>query len=448
MIAFAALFASLVQVSATDGPWTPLVALRGSDECSRCAGHLLPGELLPRLDWPLRIDSDLPELFRGVGVLYATTSVLPPFDMQDGRPVPEAMRKQVSAGFAGIDGAFEVFLYHFVRDPEDARQPVRIVVHARNLLDEDVLVEPRQSMATDGPFAEIDGPEVQLGRALLCGAWTRPIESVRLAARQGRAIGWTPVLQAAEPGADATASGFVNGLVRAELAAASGGAARVEVHVVAVPGSTPIGELSAACEALLARGARSQETMDLSIPPPKCHVRRVSGVSRNVAWRGGARIDATRLGADGLSFLMAAPEVQTRECREARQTAPMLLHPPYVHPETIGNYLVEHEVELRLANPGTTPLSLDLRFGKHDADIGLAWQVLVGDELPSRAALRAAEVQAGWAGKWKKDDLPDDTRSFLAQRIVVPPAGEKVVALRFVPLPSASMPFALKLVRD
>lgn len=448
MIAFATLLAAAAQVPAAEARWTPLVALRGVDECTRCSGYLLPGVLVPRADWPLRIDSDLPELFRGVGVLYSTTKVLPPFDMQDGRGVPEAMRTQLSAGFAGIDGAFEVFLYHFVRDPEDARQSVRIVVYAKNLLGEDVLVEPRQAMATDGPFAELDGPEVQLGRALLEGSWTRPLESVRLGPRQGRAIGWTPCLQAKQAGVDATTSGFVNGLVRAELAAASGGAARVEVHVVAVGASTPLHELSEACEALLARGARSQETMDLSVVPPKCHVRRVSGVSRNFLWRGGARLDVTRIDADGLSFLMAAPAVQTSECPDARQTAPMLLHPPYVHPETIGNYLVEHEIELRLANPGDEPLSLDLRFGKQDADIGLAWQVLVGDEPPARAALLAAEVQVGWAGKWKKDDLPDDTRSFMAKRVVVPPAGEQVVALRFVPLPSASMPFLLKLVRD
>ena len=448
MIALASLLVATAQVSLAEGPWTPLVPLRGSDECTRCAGFLLPGELAPRVDWPLRIDSDLPELFRGLGVLYATTSVLPPFDMQDGRAVPESMRTQISTGFAGVDSAFEVFLYHFVRDPEDARAPVRIVVYAKNLMDEDVLVEPRQAMATDGPFAELDGPEVELGRALLRGSWSRPLESVRLGARQGRAIGWSPRLQSKESGADATTSGFVNGLVRADVAAASGGAARVEVHVVAVAGATPLDELSEACESLLGRGARSEEAMDLSIPPPKCHVRRVGGVSRNMAWRGGARIDATRIGAEGLSFLMAAPAVQTLDCPAARQTAPMLLHPPYVHPETIGNYLIEHEVELRLANPGDAPLSLDLRFGKHDADIGLAWQVLVGDEAPSREALRAAEVQAGWAGKWKKDDLPDDTRSFLARAIVVPPAGEKVLALRFVPLPSASMPFMLKLARD
>ena len=57
---------------AADRPFTPLVPLQGKDTCSRCAGWLLPGTIIERSDVPLRIDSDLPELFRGEGVFSPT----------------------------------------------------------------------------------------------------------------------------------------------------------------------------------------------------------------------------------------------------------------------------------------------------------------------------------------------------------------------------------------
>jgi len=422
----------------SERPFTPLVPLQANDTCSRCNGWLLPGTISERTDVPLRVDSDLPELFRGEGVLYATTAQLPPFAMKDGRPVPAEMRTQRSYGFDGLTHSFDVFLYHFVREPEDAPRPKRIVVYTRNRGAAAVRVTPLQMITAQGEFSAEDGPEAALGRAWLEDAWQPAQAAFELAPREGRATAWTMATSA-----------FVNGMVRVQVSPLESAVTTtsLDAWVVAVDAATPEAQLTAACERLLSTGAQSQETMDLAIAPPTCHVRRVSGVSRNFVWRGGARLDVNRLPADGWSFLMAAPAVQVRDCPEARQTHGMLLHPPYVHPETVGNYLVNYEITLELVNTSSAPVELDLRFGKQDADIGLAWQVLSRD----------AQVHTAWAGKSKTHDLPDNTRSLLVEpaaatsaqegRLRLEPKEERTVVLRLTPLPSSSLPFALKVVR-
>lgn len=439
------------------GGFTPLVRLQGDDACTRCKGWLLPGAPVDRADLPLRVDSDLPELFRGEGVLYATTTMLPPFAAKDGKAVPTALRAQRNNGWLGMDASCEVFLYHFLRDDPAARRPVRIVVYAKNHGLGTLRLAPSIAVATDGGFAAPDGPEVALGAAALAGRYERGREPVELAPNAAQAVAWTPRLGMDAAGADATTSTFVNALLRLDAADRDGAKPLYDVHVVAVDAGVPLEALDAACQRLLGQGSRSQETMDLSIPPPPCHVRRVAGVSRNFLWRGGATIDASALPDEGLSFLMGAPAVQTNACPQARQTRGMLLHPGYVHPETIGNYLVEHELEFVFANPGDKAVALDLRFGKDDADIGLAWQIAAGSAPAEPAALRASPVRSGWAGKTCKDDLPDDTRSLLpgavaggadaAGILLLAPGERRTVSLRLVPLPSSSMPWTLKVAR-
>lgn len=435
---------------------TPLVRLAGDDACTRCSGWLLPGKAEDRVDLPLRVDSDLPELFRGEGVLYATTTMLAPFAAKDGKTVSAALRAQRNNGWLGMDASCEVFLYHFLRDNPDARKPVRIVVLAKNRAPSVLRLRPALAVATEGGFAAPDGPEAALGAASLSGSRTRQVEPAELQPNESAVVAWTPRLGMDEVAPDATTSTFVNAMLQLDARAQDGTRPLYDLHVVAVAASVPLDELNAACNRLLGEGARSEETMDLSIPPPDCHVRRVAGVSRNFVWRGGATIDASALPADGLAFLMGAPAVQTKGCPEARQTRGMLLHPGYVHPETIGNYMVEHEIELVLANPAATPAAIDVRFGKDDADIGLAWQTVVGDAAARPDALRARQVRTGWAGKNCKDDLADDTRSLLAEgglapakagTLVLAPGERRTVSLRLLPLPSSSMPWKLKVVR-
>lgn len=440
------LFPQLQAPPAADA-FTPLVRLQGDDACTRCRGWLLPGAAADRADLPLRVDSDLPELFRGEGVLYATTTMLPPFPAKDGKTVPAALRAQRNNGWLWMDASCELFLYHFLRDDPQLRQPVRLAVLAKNRGHAAVRLAPSLALATDGGFAAVDGPEVALGAAALAGRYSTQLQPRVLAPNASEVVAWTPRLGMPAAGDDATTSDFVNALVRLDAGAEDGSKPLYELHVVAVDASVPLDGLADACRRLLGQGARSQETMDLAVPPPACHVRRVAGVSRNFVWRGGATLDAAALPEGGLPFLMGAPAVQTTGCPRARQTRGMLLHPGYVHPETIGNYLVEHEIEFVLANTGAEPVAVDVRFGKDDADIGLAWQSLSAAAAPASADVRAAPVHTGWAGKTCKDDLPDDTRSLLEAPLRLAPGERRTLSLRLVPLPSSSMPWTLKLAR-
>lgn len=104
-----------------------LVQTSGFGPCSRCGGWLLPGSVGPSTDSVYTIHSDLPERFLTEGVLYATTPVLPPFDLNNGQPLSEAMRTQVNQGFTTIDDDFEVFVFH-ISAPGDGSSPRRVTV--------------------------------------------------------------------------------------------------------------------------------------------------------------------------------------------------------------------------------------------------------------------------------------------------------------------------------
>ncbi|MFN9976723.1 MAG: hypothetical protein ACK58T_43170, partial [Phycisphaerae bacterium] len=304
-------------------------------------------------------------------------------------------------------------------------------------------------------------------------------DGVRLEPGEGDGIAWTTRLSVKGwKGKDETESDFVTGLVRVEVEGeeAKGdakaerqnpsptpslgeGASRhggFEVTVVAIDGAVEAEDFGSAAEALLDVGARSGEgAMDLTIPPPECHVRRVVGVSKNFVWRSeNVRLDASKLDERGVSFLMAAPGIQTLQCPQAKQTQNLLLSPGFVHPETIGNYMQEYLVTLTLVNPGAAAKMVDVRFGKQDADVGVAWQVDVGDRAATREALMDYPTLVEWAGGWRKDDLPDNTRSFFmndsarneSQWIEVPAKSAKTVTLRMMPVGTSSLPFEVRVV--
>lgn len=450
------LLLSVLPVSLGAATPTPLVPLQSDDKCSRCTGYLMPGKIVQSPETVWRIDSDLPEIFLSRGVLYATVPTLPPFLTKEGVPVSPAMRQQRNAGFKAIDGSFEVFLYHMSNPGEEPRSR-RVVVYARNVGSEPVTITPRQIMEVIGEeptrkMAKIDGPEGRLGVRQLGEKWDQVVQTVVIPAGQGAAIGWSPRLSKSGD-VDATTSDFFTGTVRADVAMKAAGKPALEVYVVGVGSDVPVEGLGAACEALLETGAHSGEgSMDLNIPPPECHVRRVVGVSRNFLWESdNVVIDAAGLDASGVAFQMAAPKVQTVGCEQARQTQDLVLHPPYVHPDTVGNYMQEYMVTLTLSNPGTTPRTVDVRFGKQDADIGLAWQVAVADTPTPRDAMKALPIVTEWAGGWRTDDRPDNTRSFFvkapgtieAAPLVLEGGATKTVTLRFFPLASSSLPFQI-----
>lgn len=453
--------------------FTPLVSLKGDTTCDRCTGYLLPGKIIPSPESMYRIDSDLPEIFLSTGVLYSTAATLPPFTTKDGTNVPAAQRTQHNNGFSSIDDSFEVFLYHMSNpapgaDPAKAPVSRRVVVYARNTGTAPVSVAPRQIMEAEGKMAKVDGPETRLSRRVFADQWERVMRDVTIPPGEGRAIGWTPRLSVPRatgtaPAPDATSSDFVTGSLRATVTSLgtkdtpSPSKPSLEVSVIGVNADVPLDKLDSACESLRTTGAHSGEGgMDLLIPPPECHVRRVVGVFHNFIWQSDPIvINAGILADSGIAFQMAAPRVQTPSCPQARQTQDMLLYPGYVHPDTVGNYMVEYLVTLTLANTSDAPRAIDLRFGKQDADVGIAWQHVVADAPADRAALKKLPVRAEWAGGWRKDDLADNTRSFFADPKVVPgaaapitlaPGERKTISLRLMPIGTSSLPFQLHII--
>jgi hypothetical protein len=515
---------------------TPLVALTGDDKCSRCAGVLLPGRLeffatgsgaVPSAsggvgDVPLRVDSDLPEIFLSTGVLYSTSATLPEFRAKDGTPVIEAQRRQRSNGFATIDGGFEVFLYHMSNPTPEVQGALtpeprqrRVVVMVRNAGASAVTIRPRQIMESRGKMAAADGPESRLTARMLRADWRSVIETLTIEPGAARVIAWSPRLSTPEKTgpsgsetgaeADSSPSDFFTGMVRATVESVGGQSARtgLEVSVIAIDAATARDDFDSAALAASSRGAWSGEGgMDLQIPPPTCHVRRVVGVSRSFLWRsdevvlnaaelrGSAGLPAEQNAGDapthrdpdfhrgerdpitpasearkravgavpGVAFLMAAPAVQTVSCPKARQTADMLLHPGYVHADTVGNYQVEYLLTFTLINPSASERSVDIRFGKQDADVGLAWQVHSGESPLTREDLRTLDVNVQWAGGWRKDDLGDNTRSLLVPakgttadvavpgRVVVPAGGKRTVSVRAMIVGTSSLPFFVYVV--
>jgi hypothetical protein len=531
----AALAAGTLGAESLPAP-TSLVALSGDDKCSRCAGVLLPGR--PEFfaagpgaagagasggsDVPTRVDSDLPEIFLSTGVLYSTSATLPEFRAKDGTPVIESQRRQRGGGFTTIDGGFEVFLYH-MSNPTPATPGAtaaeprqrRVVVMVRNEGASAVTIRPRQIMESRGKMAAADGPESRLTARMLRDDWRTPMEAVRVDPGAARVIAWSPRLSTPDgPGAggaaahgegDTSPSDFFTGMVRAAVEPVGGEGARpsLEVSVIAIDAAAAREDFDSAALAASTRGAWSGEGgMDLQIPPPTCHVRRVVGVSRSFLWRsdevvlnaadlrGSAGLAAEQNTGDmpahrdpdfhrgerdpitaasearkravgavpGVAFLMAAPAVQTASCPQARQTADMLLHPGYVHADTVGNYQVEYLLTFTLINPSASERSVDIRFGKQDADVGLAWQVHTGESPLTREDLRTLDVNVQWAGGWRKDDLGDNTRSLLVSaggtsadvatpgRVAVPAGGRRTVSVRAMIVGTSSLPFFVYVV--
>ncbi|MEQ8821547.1 MAG: hypothetical protein RLY93_15035 [Sumerlaeia bacterium] len=432
---------------------TPLQPLASEEDCERCVGHLLPGRHVNSPRTYYRIDSDLPEIYYTNGVLYSTKTVLPPFKTDKGEPVPEEMRTQVNKGFRGIDDSFEVFLYHLAKQlsPDETR---RIVVYVENIGDIAARIEPRQAMFHGGNAGTPTSVESQLGRAVFEEDWDTPVGSLTLEPGQGAVIGMTKKLNSKLQDDNNTAATFVTGIVRADVSAPQGVHRRpkLEVTVLSLPGSTDPARYDDAVAALMGTGADSGETyMDLLIPPPDCHLRRVVGTARNVLWQSDpVVIDVAALPEkDGgrVTFPMTLPEIQSAGCRQAQQTLPLLLHPPYVRPDSIGNYHMEYYVTMTLMNGGAEPKTVDLRYGKEDARVGLVWQMAVADEAMPLTELEKLPTIIGWAGKSAEGSVePDYDESMLeaAGPLTLEPGESKTVSLRTMVLGTASLPYFLR----
>jgi hypothetical protein len=356
------------------------------------------------------------------------------------------MRTQVSNGFSTINDAFELFLYHLsvAHEPGETR---RIVVYAKNVGESTFTLEPRQVVLHGPNAAQPTSVESILARRVLQEEWDRPFESVILPAGKGAVIGSTLQIGADQDGPDASRASFVNGILRSEVRGV--GMPNLEVSVVSIPGNLPPDTWTTEAEKLIDVGAKSAETgMDLRIPPPECHVRRVGGVSMNVVWRNDPKvIDVATLPDDDVFFQMANFSVQSVECPVTRQSIDMQLYPPYVHPDSIGNYMMEYHVTMQFINSGDTPRTFDVMFGKDDAPIGLAWQMIVGEEEAFMEELEPLPVRIDWAGLNRTEGAPWYRKTMLEEGPLTLGPGESTwVSMRLMAIGTSSLPWQLHVV--
>jgi hypothetical protein len=416
-------------------PPTPLGSPSG---CDHCLHSLLPGGHEPHPETRYYIESDLPERLLSTGVLYGSVPVLPPD--ATGNP-PPAMRTQIDAGgFVTIDDDFDVFLWH-TSSPGDGSQPRRIVVYVKNNGSGPVMLDPRQVMVTDGG---INTMGANLAGRVLSDNWDSPIGPVVLPAGAGEVVAYSKRFAASSNSSDSSANVNCFGQVRVEVTNPDPSAhpTNLAVYVVAIP-SAAIAQNKSLAEGLLGTGATSGDPFDLSVPPSGCANRRATGVMESLVWRNDpVTIDAAALAGDGVRYRMAMGAINTQTCPAGKQTIDLLRRPGYVRPDSIGNYMKEYRVTLRLVN--TDPLSpraADVRF-TNGTSVGLAWSVATGPTAPADAAVDASPVRTGWAGA----NLSPVERSLLESDggpIVLAPCEERYLAVRFVILGNSSLPFDL-----
>ncbi|MEO8377827.1 MAG: hypothetical protein ABI579_09175, partial [Candidatus Sumerlaeota bacterium] len=390
-----------------------MAELSATVECSQCKNFAMPGRVRGADNIAYTIHSDLPEMFSKPGVLYSTEAVRPPFLLKSGEPLSEEMRRQVNHGFTTIDGNFEVFLFH-ISQPGDGSQPRRILVYTRNTGKNSVTVTPRQAIITDGTIGTTHEMESVLGRRVLSENWDRPLGATTIESGKGAVVAYSKQFSANANGPDSSSNVNCFGVVRADLVGVDETEKpSVQVFIVAIPaGDTQ--SLTAEAEKYLATGADSQEdVVDLTKEPSGCQLRRATGVMRGSMFKNDPiTIDVDDLVANPLVYQMAVPAIQSKECPGARQTADLLLYPPASRPDSVGNYMMEYELRLHLVNKNKTAArAFDLRFGKADADVGLAWQIAPHLLHIPAAELKREPVRTGWAGPKQQDDQ-QNTRSF------------------------------------
>lgn len=411
----------------------PLIPLGSPSGCDHCRYNLFPGGLEPHPDTQYYIESDVPERLLTPGVLYATVPVLPP-DLLGG-PIL-AMRTQiVSGGFTAIDGDFDVMLWH-TSSPGDGTQPRRIVVYVRNDGTGPVQVNPQQVMVTDGGYTQMSET---LGVRVMENDWDAPVGPVSLPAGAGNVIAYSKRFAASYNSSDTSANVNCFGRVRAAVTNADPGThpTTLTVYVIAIPGAN-VNQNKSLAESLLDQGAQSGEPFDLNTPPSGCANRRATGVMETFVWRSSLlTLDAAALSAGGERFRMGMADINTQTCPEGRQTAEMILHPGYVRPDSVGNYLKDYRVTLRLINTDRfAPRTVDVTFEQPSAQIGLGWQMVIGGAAAADAAVDARPVRTGWGSA--------TAYSFFAQDggpLEIGPCEERYVTLRFEILGGSSLPF-------
>lgn len=419
---------------------TPLQKLSSALECNRCSGWLLPGKILQHPKTPWGMISDLPESFRTHGVLYSSRMTLPP-----NGGAPEMLKQRTIGGFEAIDGGFDVFLFHLLKETTAS---ARIVVYARNLGSEPVTLLPRQVIKTEGTIGTVHEFESSLAMRVLTEDWDSSAGETTVAPGKGAVVGFSRQFGNVPNGPDSSHNVNCFGYVRVEASPQRPGT-RLEVSVIAIPAG-PRERMLAEAERLLNIGALSTDEVPLDKEPEGCALKRAVGVYRNFVWRSDPLvIDVGKTTTDTLVFPMALPAIQTAGCEAARQTQDLSLRPGYTREDTIGNYMIEYDVRMIFTNSGGRDVATDVLFSKSGADVGLAWQVGVNLNAPDHASweqflqmpnpYRGLSAQWAWAGPKQKSK----EKSFLPQPLSVPAGGQTGFAAKFLIAGNSSLPFDL-----
>ncbi len=418
---------------------TPLGSPSG---CDQCLYNALPGALEAHPATSYYVLSDLPETFTSTGVLYATTPVLPAD--RSGNPIL-AMRTQVTTGgFSTLDDSFDVLLWH-TSSPSDGSAPRRIVVYVRNDGTGPVLLTPRQVVTTDGTY---HGMSNTLGQRMLANDWNTKVAPLTLAPGTGDVVGYGKRFAAATNTSDTSTNPNCFGRVRVTVQNSDplNHPTHLTAYVIAI-GSANASQNKTLAEALLTTGATNGDPFDLNTAPSGCEVRRATGTFETFIWRAQTpTLDVASLPAGGQKFRMALWQNGSQSCPLGRQTADLVLRPGFVRADTIGNYMVDYRVTFRFINrSATAPQAVDLRFGRTSADIALAWQVSTGASAPTDATVDACPVRVAWAGS----NQPTLDYSLLTSDggpLVIPPCGERCVAVHFLILGGSSLPFDISVL--
>jgi len=419
---------------------TPPTPLGSPSGCDHCLNNLLPGALEAHPHTRYYIESDLPEKLLSTGVLYATTPILPPDTA--GKPIL-AMRTQIdSANFTTIDDDFDVFLWH-TSSPGGGSAPRRIVIYVRNDGMGSVQLAAQQVMITDGA---INVMGANLASRVMQEDWDVPIAGLTLPAGQGDVVAYSKRFAAATNSSDQSTNVNCFGRVRVAVDNSDpvNHPTQLSVYVVAID-AAPVTQNKTRAEELLGVSAMNGDPFDLDVPPSGCANRRATGVMETFIWRSEAQaVDVASLVGDGIRFRMAMADLNAQTCPAGRQTADLVRRPGFVRPDSVGNYMKDYRITLRLVNPDPlTPRTVDIGFTQTGASIGLAWRLVVSDTPPVDAEVDAAPVRTGWAGAGQS--LLE--RSFFEADggpLTIPPCQQRYVGLQFLILGNSSLPFDIR----